>query len=131
MDIELLYENTIESAKFKEYKLSNVVLEGECCSCHIRFTLNNMELAIRCEIPKAEYYEPLDKGFDYIKRDVLISGFHFDINDFVNYRQYKWEKDYTVIYEFTIWLGDDRINIIWDHLLTPYYQWLLMGVNAN
>lgn len=130
MNIELLYENNdgVKHISQKEYKLTNVVLDGECCSCHVRFRLCDMELGISCDILKSEYYEPLDKVFDYIKRDVLISGFGFDINDFANYVQFKWEHYYKVVYEFTVWLGDDRINTIWDHLLTPYYQWAVLGI---
>lgn len=123
MNIEFVGEYVSWGSICKEYKLTNLNFGGVCCVLTVGFRLRvSGELDVLCSIP-SEYNLPTPYIFDYIKYDILLSGFGFSVDD-INKMGCSCYRDLiTDRNEFMLTLDASENKFIWNNLLDSYFIW--------
>lgn len=123
MKIEFVDEYISWGSECKEYKLTNLNLGGVCCALTVRFRLRvSGELDVLYSIP-VEYGLPQTYIYDYVKYDILLSGFGFSVDDINKivcscYTDIMTNRD-----NFMLTLHSSENKFIWNTLLDSYFIW--------
>lgn len=123
MNIEFVGEYVSWGSEIKEYKLTNLNFGGVCCVLSVGFRLGvSGELDVLCSIP-SEYNLPTPYIFDYIKYDILLSGFGFSVDDINNMVLTAYTDIMTNRDNFILTLDASENKFIWNNLLDSYFIW--------
>lgn len=127
MNIELVDEYVSWGSEIKEYKLTNLNLglnsDGICCTLNIRFRFRlRGGLNVICDIP-CENELTQTYIVHYIKYDILLSGFGFNVDDIDKMVYSHFSLIYTNHDRYILTLDAERNEHIWNNLLDSYFIW--------